>query len=405
MKENKNLHNAKVAKDDEFYTLIEDIENECEKYKAQFEDKIIYCNCDDPIQSNFFKYFANSFKRLKLKKLICTCYDKGMSQKQDLWWNTYENDLGITVSPKRAYKIVIDEAIDYNNDGAFNWDDVASLIKNDIETNSFKYVSYLNEDGDFRSAECVELLKEADIIVTNPPFSLFREFIALLEKYNKKYLIIGNKNAITYKETFALIKANKLWFGYNNVSTFVKPDGTEKKFGNIGWFTNLDTYIRHTELDLYKKYNEADYPKYDNYDAINVDRVADIPCDYFGVMGVPITFLDKYNPEQFDIVSFRKGEDGKDLVFTTEREREFNRTFVSLFNADPRLDEQSKRYKSEWEIYLRQNNNQAKIEPIDYFYPVSTNLSNTLVNDCTVNGKKTYVRMLIQRVKTKEQDQ
>ena len=199
-------------------------------------------------------------------------------------------------------KIVIDEAIDYNNDGAFNWDDVASLIKNDIETNSFKYVSYLNEDGDFRSAECVELLKEADIIVTNPPFSLFREFIALLEKYNKKYLIIGNKNAITYKETFALIKANKLWLGYNNVSTFVKPDGTEKKFGNIGWFTNLDTYIRHTELDLYKKYNEADYPKYDNYDAINVDRVADIPCDYFGVMGVPITFLDKYNPDQFEII-------------------------------------------------------------------------------------------------------
>lgn len=274
MKKNSNLHKAKKEKNDEFYTQLTDIENELKHYKSHFKNKIIFCNCDDPEQSNFWKYFYLNFHVLGLKKLISTHFDK----------------------EKPTYKM------EYTG-------------KEDI------VISQLEGNGDFRSNECIELLKESDIVVTNPPFSLFREYVAQLMEYKKKFIIIGNKNAITYKEFFPLLKNNEVWIGYYNVKEFKKPDGTFQKFGNIGWFTNLDHNKRHEELILYKTYNEKEYPKYDNYDAINVDKVQDIPIDYDGVMGVPITFLDKYCPEQFEIVAFRKGEDGKDLVFTRERER------------------------------------------------------------------------------------
>lgn len=221
---------------------------------------------------------------------------------------------------KTPYKIEITEVLDYNKDGAVDLADVEFLLKNEKNT-----LTRLEGDGDFRSAECIELLKQSDIVVTNPPFSLFREYVAQLMEYNKKFIIIGNKNAITYKEIFALIKEEKIWLGYRNINAdmwFVVPqnyecekivDGLRVKHIMGCWFTNLDTTKRHEDLLLYKTYNPEDYPKYVNYDAINIDKVSDIPCDYDGVMGVPITFLDKYNPNQFEIVKFRKGNDDKDL--------------------------------------------------------------------------------------------
>jgi hypothetical protein len=266
MSKNKNLHSAKKEKNDEFYTLYEDIEKEVEEYKNQLKDKIIFCNCDNPESSNFWKYLSNNFDDYELKKLISTHYS----------------------SDGQSYKSEISR--DINVDG--------KIDKLDTQKTTFK------GNGDFRSDECIEILKECDIVITNPPFSLFREYIAQLMEYDKNFLIIGNYNAITYKEVFGYIKENKLWLGYNYVKEFRTPDGSIKKFGNICWFTNLGNKNRHIDLIrdvLYKKYNEVDYPKYDNYDAINIDKVADIPVDYFGYMGVPITFMDKYNPEQFEL--------------------------------------------------------------------------------------------------------
>lgn len=267
----KALTAAKKAKNDEFYTQISDIEKELKHYKKHFENKIVFCNCDDPEWSNFWKYFSMNFDHLHLKKLIATHYEE----------------------KKQSYKLEMfrDEA----------------GVHTEIKT--------LEQNGDFRSPESIELLKESDIVVTNPPFSLFREYVAQLMEYKKKFIIIGNKNAITYKEFFPLIKENKVWIGYNNVKEFKKPDGTIQKFGNIGWYTNLDISKIHEGVTLYKKYNATDYPKYDNYDAINIDKVNEIPEDYDGAMGVPITFLDKYNPEQFEIIRFRKGNDNKDLIY------------------------------------------------------------------------------------------
>ena len=292
MAKNSNLHNAKTAKNDEFYTQLTDIEKELKHYKKHFEGKVVYCNCDDVRWSNFFKYFSMNFEHLGLKKLICTAYN--------------ENGQGIVY--------------EYNGD----------LNGNRIVDDEEIEVKYLEGNGDFRSAECIEILKQADIVVTNPPFSLFREYVAQLMEYGKQFLIIGNTNAITYKEVFPLIKDNQLWLGvssfncgmyfqvpenyeYANTYKFDRERNGHKvmRVSSICWYTNIDHTKRHTELDLYKKYNAEEYPKYDNYDAIEVSKTAEIPMDYDGVMGVPITFLDKYCPTQFEIVGIMSGAKGE----------------------------------------------------------------------------------------------
>lgn len=297
---NQTLHSAKKQKKDEFYTQLSDIEKELKHYKSHFNGKTVLCNCDDPRVSNFFKYFSYNFEYLGLKKLISTCYK---NQDAD-WFSKHDVEKAIW--------------LEYNGDK--NGNRVPDA--NEIGIREF------NGDGDFRSDECIELLKQADIVVTNPPFSLFREYVAQLMEYGKKFLIIGDKNAITYKDIFKNIKENKIWLGINpKVKTFLVPDDYEGKLiilgddgkkysvnnGNKCWFTNLDYKKRHENLILYKNYTPEEYPKYDNYDAIEVSKTANIPCDYDGVMGVPITFLDKYNPDQFEIIKFRKGDDDKDL--------------------------------------------------------------------------------------------
>ena len=319
---NENLKRAKKAKKDEFYTQLSDIEKELQHYWAHFRGKTVLCNCDDPYESNFFKYFALNFNQLGLKKLICTCYNGSPVQGTELitFFKEFNEE------PKKvAYKAEITEVKDLNGDGAVDLSDVKILLQND------KNVMSLLETGDFRSKECVELLKEADIVVTNPPFSLFREYLTLLINYNKEFVIIGNVNAISYKEVFPLIKSEKVWLGPSITSgdrKFNVPDdyplnaagcGIDQdgkrfiKVKGVRWFTNLDHKKRHEKLDLICKYSPEEYPHYDNYDAIEVSKTANIPCDYEGIMGVPITFLDKYNPEQFEIVRFRKGDDGRDL--------------------------------------------------------------------------------------------
>lgn len=315
----KDLAQAKDAKKDEFYTQLTDIEKELRHYTEYFRDKVVFCNCDDPYESNFFKYFALMFNKLGLKKLIATCYNGSPVSGNELLL-----DFGDTVDdPKKiAYKVEISEVTDTNGDGAINLADIQYLMQNDKNV-----ISVLKGNGDFRSEECIELLKQADIVVTNPPFSLFREYLAQLVKYEKQFLIIGNQNAITYKEVFPLIKDNKLWLGLTMNSSnrwFQVPDFYEKyhKIENgkkyafvagVVWWTNLNHNRRNEPLMLYKNYTPEEYPHYDNYDAINVNDVKDIPLNFDGVMGVPISFLHKYNPEQFEIIKFRKGDDEKDL--------------------------------------------------------------------------------------------
>lgn len=288
---NKNLSVAKKAKNDEFYTQMNDIANECKHYKEHFKGKIILCNCDDPYESAFFKYFALNFKFFGLKGLMATCYDGSTISDHQL--SLFSDEEVKTTRVAHFIVLLPEHLAEYDRIDE-------EILKEVIEKKHL--VKKLKGNGDFASKECLEFLKQADIVVTNPPFSKFREFVAILMEYNKKFLVIGNKNAITYKEFFPLLKENKVWIGYTNVKEFVQPDGSIKKFGNIGWFTNLDITKRHEKLILWKTYTPEEYPKYDNYDAINVDKVAEIPCDYDGVMGVPITFLDKYNPEQFEIV-------------------------------------------------------------------------------------------------------
>jgi len=268
---NKSLGKAKDAKNDEFYTRYDDIQAELNFYKDQLKGKVIYCNCDDPAESAFTDFFKLNFDYLGIKKLICTRY-----QKSNLF--TYADPVR-----RSGYRL-----------------EITAKNKNDKKPVKIN----LKGDGDFRSSECIEFLKEADIIITNPPFSLFREYVDQLIKHNKKFLIIGNDNSRTYKEIFKLIKEDKFWCGHTKVKEFGQPDGTFKKFGNVGWYTNLDVKKRHEELILYKTYKgkKKDYPKYANYDAIEVSRLKDIPMDYDGAIGVPVTFLDKYNPEQFEII-------------------------------------------------------------------------------------------------------
>lgn len=297
----KYFHTAKRSKNDEFYTILTDIEKELRHYTTHFRKKIVLCNCDDPRVSNFFKYFLNNFEKMELKGLITTCYQ---NDKPDLF-TQYKSDKGVYFRYRGEQK-------------SKRLPDPTKVKPCDLKG-----------DGDFRSEECISLLKEADIVVTNPPFSLFREYVAQLVEYGKKFLIIGNWNAITYKNVFKLIKEDKLWIGVNsnrNFSGFIVPEhyplhGTEARVDENGnriistnitcWFTNLDITKRHEELTLYKTYSPREFPKYDNYDAIEVSKTADIPMDYKGVMGVPVTFLDKYNPEQFEIIwTTDRGGDG-----------------------------------------------------------------------------------------------
>lgn len=295
---NQNLNNAKSSKKDEFYTQLSDIEKEVRHYKPYFKDKVVLCNCDDPRISNFFHYFSFNFEQLGLKKLIATCYK---NKNAELFSDNQCEEA-----------IYLEYTGDKNGDNIPNPEEIGVIS--------------LKGDGDFRSQECIELLKQADIIVTNPPFSLFREYITQLMKYNKSFLILGHQNAIIYKEVFKFIKDNKIWLGINNGGTKwfevkdhydittesrKKIENGKKYFsmGSVVWYTNMETAKRHEDLILYKRYSGKEYPKYDNYDAIDVSKVSDIPVDYEGIMGVPITFLYKYNPDQFEIVGSNRGID------------------------------------------------------------------------------------------------
>ena len=306
------LKNAKNNKKDEFYTQLSDIENELRHYKQHFKDKVVFCNCDDPYESNFFKYFALNFNSLGLKKLIATGYVTSpvIGTELDVWTGEETE-----IKTRTPYVAFINEVSDLNHDGRIDLEDVKILLKEKHNCRRKLYGDEKYPAGDFRSVECIKLLKQADIIVTNPPFSLFREYVAQLVEFNKKFIIIGHQNAITYKEIFPLLKNNQMWLGFGfrgNVGFFqstyedVAKSSQHKegliRVSGVNWFTNLDIQKRHEKLDLYKEYNPEDYPKYGNYDAINVDKTIEIPCDYDGVMGVPITFLDKYNPNQFEIV-------------------------------------------------------------------------------------------------------
>ncbi|HAL82955.1 MAG TPA: modification methylase [Mucilaginibacter sp.] len=322
------LTKAKSGKNDEFYTQLSDIEKELRHYKSYFKDKVVFCNCDDPRVSNFFHYFSYNFEQFGLKKLIATCYK---NQNADLF---SEN--------KSEKAISLEYTGDKNGDNIPNPEEIG--------------IKHLKGDGDFRSRECIELLKQSDIVVTNPPFSLFREYVAQLIEYDKKFIIVGHQNSITYKEIFKLIKDNKLWLGYGfnrNMAHFINKhyvdyasDADHKdgmiRVSGIVWFTNMDTKKRHEDLILYKTYygNEHEYPKYDNYDAINVDKTKDIPLDYGGVIGVPITFLDKYNPEQFEIIGSNRGVD-QDINRIYGRGSYLNgkETFKRLFIRNKKLAE------------------------------------------------------------------
>lgn len=334
---NKNLHKASQAKKDEFYTQLVDIEKELKHYKDQFKGKVVYCNCDDPFESNFFKFFAANFNAYKLKKLIATSYSGSPIIGGQLSLFDVAGSKG-----RQPLKIEINK-VPASKDGSVGLADVERLLKHDANA-----ATPLVGSGDFRSNECIELLKQADIVVTNPPFSLFREYVAQLVEHNKKFLIIGNVNAVTYKECFKLIKDNKMWLGvsiHSGDREFRVPDSYPLEAagsrvdseGNkyirvkgVRWFTNLDYKERHENMTFYKKYSPEEYPKYDNYDAIEVSKTLDIPQDYDGVMGVPITFLDKYSPEQFEILGLANDKREIDDAFI--QGKEFN------------LDNQHKRF-------------------------------------------------------------
>lgn len=306
---NERLDNAKRNKADEFYTRLVDIELELKHYREQFKDKVVFCNCDDPYESNFFKYFAMNFNFLGLKKLIATCYAGSPVANTQL--SLFDDEPIDNKTTGNAHKIIITEVNDENGDGSIDLADVEWLCRNKKNT-----LTRLKGDGDFRSEECIELLKEADIVVTNPPFSLFKEYVAQLVKYDKQFVIIGNTNALSYKEIFQLFKKDQIRTGFTNFNIgmlFEVPDYYEKyqkivngrKIARVStscWFTNLKVSKHNDKIVLYEKYDPERYPKYDNYDAINVNKYTEIPCDYDGVMGVPITFLDKFNPEQFELV-------------------------------------------------------------------------------------------------------
>ncbi|MGR3913453.1 MAG: adenine-specific methyltransferase EcoRI family protein [Gammaproteobacteria bacterium] len=321
--QNRSLDRARAAKNDEFYTQLSDIEREVGHYSPHFRGKTVLCNCDDPWVSKFFDYFARNFEFLKLRKLVTTCYQ---NQRPDVF-SSHDSENGARLEYHG----------DLNNNRVPDPDEIG--------------VQILRGDGDFRSEECVELLRNADVVVTNPPFSLFRDYVAQLVAHDKKFLIVGHQNACTYKEIFKLIKENKIWLGYGfkggaahfiNVSYEDYAVASDHKEGmirvsGVHWFTNLDTQKRHEDLVLYKTYNPGEYPQYDNYDAINVDKVKEIPADYAGAMGVPVTFLNKYNPDQFEIIGMAEDNGrgysggvwmGGSLKCLINGEAKFKRVFI-----------------------------------------------------------------------------
>jgi len=331
------LGKAKIEKNDEFYTQLSDIEKEIRYYKEFFRGKVVLCNCDDPYESDFFKYFAMNFNALGLKKLIATCYVG--SQIANTQLSLFDNEPIEDKTTRAPHKIEISEVADYTGDGRVGIADVEYLLRNKENT-----LTRLEGDGDFRSVECIELLKQSDIIVTNPPFSLFREYVAQLIEYEKSFIIIGNVNALTYKEIFPLVAQNKLWLGVsihsgdrefrvpnnyplNAAGCRIDENGIKYiRVKGVRWFTNIDTPKRHEELILYKPYSPSEYPTYYKYDAIEVNSVSDIPCDYYGIMGVPVTFLDKYNPEQFEIIGLGITQSGLAIgIGTNLTDEEFSR--------------------------------------------------------------------------------
>ena len=324
MAKNIALHAAAKNKNDEFYTQLSDIEKEMRHYRKHFKGKTVFCNCDDPYESNFFRFFVLNFNSLGLKKLIATCYAGSPIAGTEFSLFPEMEPEPVSKKNTKPYKAIVTKVEDTTGDGGIDLFDIQTLFRTGANE-----IGELEGDGDFRSEESLALMDEADIVVTNPPFSLFREFVDVLMQHEKKFIIIGNMNAITYKEIFPLIKENRIWLGngFSGGNAYFKVIDTERnfakgvfdpdtglvKFRNCAWYTNLDIKKRHEELILVERYTPEKYPKYDNYDAIEVSKTADIPCDYAGVMGVPITFLDKYNPDQFEIIKFRKGNDNKDL--------------------------------------------------------------------------------------------
>lgn len=368
---NSNLNSAKTARKDEFYTQLTDIEKEMRYYRKHFQGKTVLCNCDDPFESNFFKYFALNFNRLGLKKLIATCYYSSPIAGQQLQYGCdangqmtfYFEDKGVEENKsKHPYKAVVTQVYDKKGDGGVDMLDVAELFRSGENE-----LVELEGDGDFRSPECLALLDEADIIVTNPPFSLFREYVSMLVEHQKHFIIIGNQNAISYEETFSLMKNNKMWIGasiHSGDRAFFVPDDypldaagcgideiTGRKYirvKGIRWFTNLDIKQRHEEMILVRHYTPEQYPKYVNYDAIEVAKTSDIPCDYDGEMGVPITFMDKYNPEQFEIIGI-----SRELVRTLSEDVRKNGAYPQIGRFY--LDVGAEKYKKVYERLVIRN--------------------------------------------------
>ena len=352
---NKSLNNAKSARVDEFYTQLSDIEKELRHYRKHFKDRIVLFIFDDQFESIFLKYFVFNFNRLGLKKLIATCYTGSPIANQQL---SIFDVLGDTEENRNTpYKAIVTTVYDKTGDGGIDMYDIAELFKSKENE-----LTVLEGNGDFRSPECLALLDEADIVVTNPPFSLFRDYIGVLVEHDKSFIIVGNQNAISYEESFALMKANKMWLGATSPKEFIVPrdtgdrkntyvceDGTIKaKFGNVCWLTNLDLKKRHEEMILVKRYSPEEYLKYVNYDAIEVSKVADIPCDYAGKMGVPITFMEKYNPDQFEIVGI-----SRELVRTLSDDIKKNGAYAQIGRFY--LDVGEAKYKKVYERLVIRN--------------------------------------------------
>ena len=339
MAKNQSLAHAKEARDDEFYTRLADIERELHHYRRHFKGKVVFCNCDDPFESNFFKYFVLNFNRLGLAKLICTCYAGSpiMEGQLSLF------DVEPSAKPGTPYKAIVSQVSDKDGDGDVDMLDVAELFKSGENE-----LTELEGDGDFRSQECLELMDAADIVATNPPFSLFREYVVTLIERGKKFVIIGPQTGIKYKETFPLVRDGKMWLGYGfargdayfsipkeNTRDFAagvyNPETGLVHFRKCTWFTNLDIKKRHEEMILYRRYSPEDYPSYTNFEGIDVANVADIPCDWAGNMGVPITFLEQHNPDQFEIVGLGEGNLAKEIGITRNQR---GRTDLEVQDSD-----------------------------------------------------------------------
>lgn len=317
---NGSLAKAKDARQDEFYTQLTDIEKELRHYRKHFAGKTVLCNCDDPFESNFFKYFALNFNRLGLKKLVATCYSGSpiTGTQLPLFGDETEEER------RTPYRAVVTSVHDANGNGGVEMEDVAELFRSGENT-----IERLEGNGSYDSPECLELLDEADVVATNPPFSKFREYVSTLLSHEKKFVVIGSQNAITYKEIFPLLQGNKIWLGCNTGDmAFRVPDSYEpretrywqdengqkwRSMGNICWFTNLDLKKRHEQMILVRRFDSERYPTYENFDGIDVDEIAEIPCDFSGVMGVPLTFMSCFSPDQFEIVGFGKGNLAKQI--------------------------------------------------------------------------------------------